>query len=73
MCVVGRNDWQIRNVDLSQKLGELPSAVQPVLRKISTIPEIATAEEPSLPLDQLTVCVHMLLACPGLPFTAQHL
>jgi hypothetical protein len=42
-------------VDLTQKLGELPSVLEPVLNKISLVPEIASVEEPTLPFDQLTV------------------
>uniref|UniRef100_A0A7I4EC52 tRNA (carboxymethyluridine(34)-5-O)-methyltransferase n=1 Tax=Physcomitrium patens TaxID=3218 RepID=A0A7I4EC52_PHYPA len=47
--------YKTRNVDLSQKLGELPASLEPLLNKISLVPEIASAEEPTLPFDQLTV------------------
>lgn len=46
---------QTRNVDLTQKLGELPSVLEPVLNKMNSVPEIINAEEPTLPFDQLTV------------------
>ncbi|KAG0598563.1 hypothetical protein M758_12G084100 [Ceratodon purpureus] len=47
--------YKTRNVDLTQKLGELPSVLEPVLKKISLVPEIRNAKEPTLPFDQLTV------------------
>lgn len=47
--------YKTRNVDLTQKLGELPSVLEPVINKISLVPEIATAEQSNLPFDQLTV------------------
>lgn len=53
---------QTRNVDLSQKLGELPASLEPLHNKISLVPEIASAEEPTLPFDQLTVSMHFALA-----------
>jgi len=40
---------------LTLKLGELPSVLEPVLNKISLVPEITSAQEPTLPFDQLTV------------------
>lgn len=56
---------QTRNVDLSQRLGELPLNVEPVLRRISSLPQLTNAEEPSVPLDQLTVCLDVYW-CPFL-------
>jgi hypothetical protein len=52
---------QTRNVDLTQKLGELPVVLEPVLNKIASVPEIRNAEEPTLPFDQLTVSMHIVL------------
>jgi hypothetical protein len=46
---------------LTQKLGELPVVLEPVLNKIASVPEIRNAEEPTLPFDQLTVSMHIVL------------
>ena len=48
-------------MDFTQKLGELPSVLEPVLNKISLVPEIRSVEEPTLPFDQLTVSMHIVL------------
>lgn len=63
---------QTRNVDLMQKLGELPSVLEPVLNKMYSIPEITNAEEPTLPFDQLTVSMSngRDLACQTFPKVA---
>ncbi|KAL2630227.1 hypothetical protein R1flu_014913 [Riccia fluitans] len=47
--------YKIRNVDLSQKLGELPPFVEEVVTRLSKLPELTKSNEPSLPLDQLTI------------------
>lgn len=47
-------------MDLTQKLGELPLVLEPILNKISLVPEITHAEEPTLPFDQLTVSLYIV-------------
>ncbi|CAM6087992.1 unnamed protein product [Calypogeia fissa] len=47
--------YKSRNVDLSQKLGNLPTFVGKEVEKIGSLPELTQANELSLPLDQLTV------------------
>ncbi|KAL3688151.1 hypothetical protein R1sor_014460 [Riccia sorocarpa] len=47
--------YKLRNVDLSQKLGDLPPFVEEVVSRLSKLSELTESREPSLPLDQLTV------------------
>ncbi|KAI5068252.1 hypothetical protein GOP47_0016597 [Adiantum capillus-veneris] len=47
--------YKIRNVDIMQNMGKLPKFTDCILKRISALPELITAEEVSMPLDQLTV------------------
>ncbi|KAJ7546816.1 hypothetical protein O6H91_08G055800 [Diphasiastrum complanatum] len=47
--------YKVRNVDLTKKLGELPTFVDHVVERMSALPEVANSTEKSLPFDQLTV------------------
>ncbi|GBG83454.1 hypothetical protein CBR_g37166, partial [Chara braunii] len=46
--------YKIRNVDRRERLGDLPAFVKDVVDRISLLPEVQSASEPCLPLDQLT-------------------